>query len=167
MSRHIATRISISLIEASRQLEVLQTVHNSELAPSSLAQWTSAIGTCFAAFLTFVAVCIALFKDSYLSHRRRPILVPICKNESPWTVKIRADVYNLAGNHLWSGPSYWARIEIINHGRTRADKLHRSVESREGTGFPTNISWHPFSNSVTATIARNCRNRIFLNIFSD
>jgi hypothetical protein len=91
------------------------------LAPSSLAQWAGAVATSF-------AVAIALFKDSFLLWRRRPRLSAKCTVNSPWTVLTTIQVLQPTQQAnvmaiLWSGESYWVRMEVKNHGKTRAEKV--------------------------------------------
>src|SRR5258707_3919997 len=88
----------------------------SSLAPSSLAQW-------FGAVATFLAVLVALAKDSFLAWWRRPHLDAKCTKDSPWTVKTEILVHDYKGNRLWNGYCYYVRAEVENSGKSRAEKV--------------------------------------------
>jgi len=89
-----------------------------QLAPSSVAQWLSGIGT-------LIAVLIALFKDEWLRWRRRPKLSVTIKAESPNCLQVpTAVVFNPAtGQQLWSGSMYWLRLWVENTGKGRAEQV--------------------------------------------
>lgn len=111
------------------------------LAPSSLAQWAGAIATS-------LAVLVALFRDSILSHWRKPRLGARCSKDSPWTVRTKIIVYSddpqtNTRKILWSGDCYYVRIEVENTGRTRAEKVQVYASKLErvaldGTREPCN-----------------------------
>lgn len=125
------------------------------LAPSSLAQWVSGIGTTF-------AVIVALFKDPITSWWRKPRLVATCTRETPWTVRvlISAGVWQPSG-HVevsWSGNCYYIRLQVENNGRTRAERVQVRALGLERRGvdhnfaeipttLPFNMKW---SNSPSA-----------------
>jgi hypothetical protein len=111
------------------------------MAPSSPAQWAGAVAT-------FIAVLIALFKDSIREWWRKPKLEITCTNEPPWTVRTPLFMND------WTGDSYWVRVKVENKGRTRAEKVQVSVsklcfspgpddsfseDSRQH--FPLNLRW--------------------------
>ncbi len=117
------------------------------MAPSSTAQW-------FGAVATFLAVIVALFKDSIREWRRRPKLVVSCDNLPPWTVRTPFFQRDQTDNLVWTGDSYWVRVKVENKGRTRAKKLQVSLsklcykpdvdgnfseDSRQH--FPLNLMW--------------------------
>lgn len=116
------------------------------LAKSSLAQWAGAIAT-------FLAVLVALFKDSALGWLRKPCLEAKCTKESPWTIRTKMLVYDRnTGKVLWNGECYYVRVEVTNSGRTRAKKvqvyalklekvaLDGKAERREEF-IPLNLKW--------------------------
>jgi hypothetical protein len=118
------------------------------MAPSSAAQW-------FGAVATFLAVIVALFKDSIREWRRKPKLIVTCENSPPCTVRTPLFVKDSrTGTLLWSGDSYWVRVKVENKGRTRAEKVQVSLsnlyyrpnvdgEFSEDAGhhFPLNLKW--------------------------
>jgi len=117
------------------------------MAPSSAAQW-------FGAVATFLAVMVALFKDSIREWRRKPKLIVTCENSPPCTVRTPLFVHDLSGNLLWTGGSYWVRVKVENKGRTRAEKVQVSLSKLyykpgvdgdfsedERHHFPLNLMW--------------------------
>lgn len=118
----------------------------SSLAPSSLAQWAGAVAT-------FLAVGVALFKNSVLRWWRKPSLDAICTKESPWTVRPKTTVYNLETHEiLWRGETYYVRVEVVNSGKTRAEKVQVYASKlakqeldgkfKDVEGFiPLNLKW--------------------------
>jgi hypothetical protein len=123
------------------------TVPRLDFAPSSLAQWLSAVGT-------ILAVTVALFKDSLLSLWRKPSLDATCTKEIPWTVKTPMTVWQgeRAGGGVWRGDGYFVRVKVENQGRTRAEKVQVSAEKLAVLGaddkfedlptiLPLNLKW--------------------------
>jgi len=123
------------------------------LAQSTAAQW-------FGAVATSLAVIVALFKDSIRDWWRKPKLIVSCKNSPPWTVRTPIFVHQpTTGNLLWTGDSYWVRVNVENKGRTRAEKVEVSLsklyyrplgvygdfseDSRQH--FPLNLKWSHIS----------------------
>jgi hypothetical protein len=117
------------------------------MAPSTAAQW-------FGAVATFLAVIVALFKDSIREWRRKPKLIVTCENSPPCTVRTPLFVHDLDGNLLWTGGSYWVRVKVENKGRTRAEKVQVSLSKLyykpgvagdfsedERHHFPLNLMW--------------------------
>jgi hypothetical protein len=136
------------------------------MAPSSPAQWAGSVAT-------FLAVLVALFKDSIREWRRKPELEITCKNEPPWTVRTPLFV-NAAGQLLWTGESYWVRVKVENKGRTRAEKVQVSLsklcyspgldgsfaEDSTRQHFPLNLKWShygvPFLDGISPDMAALC-----------
>jgi hypothetical protein len=118
----------------------------SALAASSLAQWFAAVGT-------ISAVIVALLKDTFLQWWRKPDLIVTCENSHPWTV--RTPIFQgESGKLLWTGDSYWVRVNVTNKGKTRAEKAQVSLSSLEykpnvegdfsedsRQHFPLNLKW--------------------------
>ena len=136
------------------------------MAPSSPAQWAGAV-------VTFLAVLVALFKDSIREWWRKPELEITCRNEPPWTVRTPLFVNDAAGRLLWAGDSYWVRVKVENKGRTRAEKVQVSVsklcyspgldgsfseDSRQH--FPLNLKWShyhvPLLDGISPHMAALC-----------
>jgi hypothetical protein len=119
-----------------------------DIAPSTIAQWVSGIGTT-------LAVIVALFKDPIIARWRRPKLVATCTKEIPWTVKtplIAQGSIPTIGNVTWTGDGYYVRVKVENDGRSRAEKVQVSAErlTRRGadnqfvdvpTILPLNLKW--------------------------
>ena len=93
------------------------------MAPSNAAQW-------FGAAATFLAVIVALFKDSIREWRRKPKLIVTCENSPPCTVRTPLFVNEpRTGGLLWTGDSYWVRLKVENKGRSRAEKIQVSASN--------------------------------------
>ena len=112
-------------------------------APSSLAQWFSAVGT-------IGAVILALFRDALLVWLRKPKLEAVCSKESPWTHKTPISINGSKGP--WTGEGYFVRLEVKNAGHTRAEKVQvyakalskvgrDNAESEIKTFLPLNLKW--------------------------
>jgi|ERR1017187_88131 hypothetical protein len=121
-------------------------------APSSLAQWLSAVGT-------ISAVVVALFKDAILALSRKPRLEVTCTKEEPFTSKTPIIVSGNKGP--WTGEAYYVRARVENTGKTRAEKVqvyaaNLAVAGADRTytdvpGFiPLNVKW---SNSPHGTVS--------------
>ncbi len=137
------------------------------MAPSSAAQWAGAVAT-------FLAVLVALFKDSIREWWRKPELEITCRNEPPWTVRTPLFVHDAAGRLLWTGDSYWVRVKVENKGRTRAEKVQVSLSklcyspgpdassSEDSTRqhFPLNLKWShyhvPILDGISPAMAALC-----------
>jgi hypothetical protein len=115
------------------------------MAPSCAAQW-------FGAVATFLAVVVALFKDSIREWLRKPTLIVTCENSPPCTVRTPIFVKDGTGNLLWTGDSYWVRVKIENKGRTRAEKIQVSL---------SNLYYRP---SVDAEFSEDARHHFPLNL---
>ena len=85
------------------------------MVPSSPVQ-------CAGAVATFLAVVVALSKDSILAWWRKPSLDATCTNETPWTGRVPYHVTGGAGV-LWTANSSWVRAKVENSGKTRAEKV--------------------------------------------
>jgi len=89
----------------------LGVVHDwwTNLAHSSLAQWAGAVAT-------FSAVLVALFKDQFFHHRRRPILTASILPKPPDCV--------ITPTHRQATMSaYWLRLWVQNAGKQRAEQV--------------------------------------------
>jgi hypothetical protein len=117
------------------------------LAPSSLAQWFSGVGTVLAVF-------IVLFKDLFLVWKRRPILDVTCSKDIPETV--RTTITTWPGKYVTGDPRnvecYFVRIKVTNTGSTRAEKVQVSATALTKRGLdnkfvdiqttlPSNMRW--------------------------
>jgi hypothetical protein len=92
------------------------------LAPSTLAQYLGAVAT-------FGAVLVALFKDEFLRHLRRPKLTVRIKPEPPDCLLVpSAVVYNQTGI-LWTGRIYYVRLWIENVGKGRVEQVQVFVST--------------------------------------
>ncbi len=127
-------------------------VATSTFAPSSLAQWLSAVGT-------ISAVVYALFKDAILAWIRKPRLEVTCTKEEPFTSKTPIIVPGNKG--VWTGEAYYVRARVENTGKTRAEKVQvyaakLAVAGADRTftdvpGFiPLNVKW---SNSPHGSVS--------------
>ena len=112
-------------------------------APSSLAQWLSAVGT-------ISAVIVALFKDAILASSRKPRLEVTSTKEEPFTSKTPIIVQGPKG--VWTGDAYYVRARVENSGKSRAEKVqvyaaNLAVACADQTyadvpGFiPLNVKW--------------------------
>jgi hypothetical protein len=116
-------------------------VPDSQFAQSSLAQWAGAIAT-------FLAVLVALFKDSIVRHFRRPRLGVRIDSEPPDCMLSPMTVWenNVA---VWSGDSYWLRLWIENTGTVRAEQVQVFVAKllkRDARGdFATVTNFSPMN----------------------
>jgi hypothetical protein len=118
------------------------------MAPSTAAQW-------FGAVATSLAVIVALFRDFIWESLRKPKLIATCENSPPCV--IRTPLFErdpTTGNFLWTGDSYWIRVNVTNEGRTQAEKVQVSLSKlyyRPGVDgdfsevlnhhFPLNLKW--------------------------
>src|ERR1039458_555747 len=92
------------------------------LAPSTLAQYLGEVAT-------FGAVLVALFKDEFLRHLRRPKLTVRIKSEPPDCLLVpSAVVYNQTGI-LWTGRIYYLRLWIENVGKGRVEQVQVFVST--------------------------------------
>ena len=112
------------------------------MAPSTLAQWLGAVGT-------IAAVVVALFKDSILAWKRKPLLIVTCEKEIPCTVRTPIIVYEVPGRVLWAGNCYFVRAKVVNDGRTRAEKVQVSALklSKRGPDSLYRYSYDPTAQS--------------------
>ena len=141
-------------------------------APSSLAQWFAAVGTCG-------AVAIALLRDSIRSWWNKPELQATCGKAIPWTVRTPIVVY-ADGKMTWSGNCYYIRVKIENKGRSRAKKVQVSAsrlqkwEELKGifvdvaTILPLNMKWSnsPFGSPITILDGISPKMSVFCDVFS-
>jgi hypothetical protein len=87
------------------------------LAPSTIAQW-------FGAVATSAAVFVALFKDEFLKHRRRPKLTVRIDPEPPDCILVpKSKFVDDTGKTLSQGNVYWLRLWIENTGISRAEQV--------------------------------------------
>lgn len=137
------------------------------MAPSSPAQW-------FGAVSTFLAVIVALFKDSIRESWRKPKLIATCENSPPCIIRTPYFVNDrTTGNLLWTGDSYWVRVRVENKGRTRAEKVQVSASKlyyKPGVDgdfsedsrhhFPLNLKWThigvPILDGISPDMAALC-----------
>jgi hypothetical protein len=86
------------------------------MAPSSVAQWFGAVGT-------ISAVILALFKDFILASYRKPILQISCSKDPPFTSRTPIISASKNSNVVWTGDCYYVRAQVLNRGKTRAEKV--------------------------------------------
>jgi hypothetical protein len=125
------------------------------MEPGTWAQWAGATAT-------FMAVLVALFKDSFYNWHRRPRLQVRISVQPPdcHKIQIRATVMKTAPT-LIVADSYYCRIWIENNGKSKANQVQVSASGlyrqlgdgtfkREPNFLPMNLLWS-HTNEVFST----------------
>jgi hypothetical protein len=113
--------------------------NSAKMAPSCLAQWVGIA-------VTFLAVLVALFKESALGLWQKPRLGARCSKDSPWTVRNTISVFSHdpktnTQNVLWTGDCYYVRIEVqVYASKLETLALDGTAENRNDF-VPLNMKW--------------------------